>query len=106
MEERERISKAHSKVEKRELMNSLEKILKSNFRMNYGQPKFTTIQSLKGLESNIIVTKKHSKATESIYNKLLYTAITRAKKILYIIDLSDSKFSEFCKNHELVENLD
>jgi len=92
--------------DKEDELDQLEGSLKLNFSHSFGQPKFSTIHGYKGYESEVIIlllSDKKQNAEENI-DKLFYTAITRAKKRVYILDMSNTHLSQFCKNSQFVES--
>lgn len=74
---------------------------KYNFQMNSEAIKLSTIHSFKGWEIDNLILILDENSDEKINDELIYTAITRCKKNLYIYAQSTSKyykfFSENCK---------
>jgi len=88
------LSKGNKTQEKTELWNIRHKRKKS-FRMNPGTIKLCTIHSFKGWEINnvVIVLDKNPK----IRKEHIYTALTRSKCNILIIDLGGNEFGSYFK---------
>ncbi|ABG83313.1 NERD domain-containing protein [Clostridium perfringens] len=79
---------------------------KYNFQMNSGKLKISTIHSFKGLEIDNLVLILDEDSDEKISDELIYTAITRCKKNLFIYGVEDSKYYRFLsENCKKVNNL-
>ncbi len=80
---------------KREL-DKVRSVQKYAFRMNKGTIKLCTIHSFKGWEitTAILILTKNDDA-----DQLIYTAITRAKKNLLIINLGNEKYGDFFSSY-------
>ena len=97
----EYIVKKHSNPwnpsELKQELEDVRRVLKHNtFRMNKGTLKLCTIHSFKGWEITnaiLILTKNDD------VDQLIYTAITRAKKNLLIINLGNDKYGDFFSSH-------
>lgn len=75
---------------------------KTHFTMNSEMLKLSTISSYKGWEAdNIFLIIQRTNGIDDIdnYPELIYTAITRAKKTLYIINLGNEKYHPFFQNY-------
>lgn len=76
---------------------------KNNFNVYADAIKFSTIHSFKGYEAKtlfFLITK------DDIENEIIYTAFTRAKKNLYIINNGNKKYDEFfSKNIPTLKNI-
>ena len=73
---------------------------KFNFWMNTGTNKLTTIHSFKGWEINtlfLIIDSENSDENEFTTDELIYTAITRCKQNLIIINIANHKYDSFFK---------
>lgn len=70
---------------------------KNNFWMNTGNTKFSTIHSFKGWEIDtlFLLIERDSKENPFITDELIYTAITRCRNKLFIIDLDGSRYQDF-----------
>ena len=88
-------------MEKEDLQKSLHRIRRSKkFSFYTGKMKLCSIQSFKGWEiTNLILVlhddKNNPHAKEEVFPKLIYTAITRCRKHLLIINLGCSKYHKF-----------
>lgn len=69
----------------------LDRIRKNSFQPNPGMLKFSTIHSFKGMESASIIAFLREKDSP----QLVYTAITRAKRNLFVFDVPGSKYESF-----------
>lgn len=83
-----------------QLKNVLETIRrnkKNNFWMNTGNSKFSTIHSFKGWEIDtlFLLIEKDSKENPFMTDELIYTAITRCRNKLFIIDLDGTRYQDF-----------
>jgi superfamily I DNA/RNA helicase len=81
--------------------SSIDKVRKNkkfNFWMNSGKVKLSTMYSFKGWEINtlflILSSDLHSN-DPSINDELIYTALTRCKSRLFILDTGNEKYSDF-----------
>lgn len=80
---------------------SIRKLKKCAFYMNRGTIKLSTIHSFKGWEiDTLFLILDYSEKNQNI-DELIYTAITRCKRNLIIIDLNNNKYSQFFKNNIL-----
>ena len=77
---------------KKEELERVRRVQKYAFRMNKGTMKLCTIHSFKGWEitTAILILTKNDDT-----DQLIYTAITRAKKNLLVINLGNKKYGEF-----------
>ncbi len=88
----------------REELNKYRSALKRRFHMNPGTIKMSTIHSFKGWEipCTIIVLEDEAAVKQEgediNFDELLYTAITRAKKKLVIINLDNEKYRQYFKH--------
>jgi superfamily I DNA/RNA helicase len=85
------------------LKSELEKIRKNkkwNFWMNSGNIKFSTIHSFKGWEvdSLFLIIEKEFEDNSFTTDELIYTAITRCRRNLFILDLDQSRYLKFFKS--------
>ncbi len=85
------------------LKRELEKIRKNkkwNFWMNSGNIKFSTIHSFKGWEvdSLFLIIEKEFDDNNFTTDELIYTAVTRCRRNLFILDLDQSRYLEFFKS--------
>jgi superfamily I DNA/RNA helicase len=93
--------------DRKEFDNHLKKLRKTyrvNFRNENGKLKISTIHSFKGWISKFIVLildEKFDNAPKSSYNydKMLYTALTRAEKSILIINNRNTKYHKFFLTH-------
>lgn len=82
----------------RKVSDRIQKPYKEAFNIYSNNIKLSTIYSIKGLEANtvIVLIENLSKTNENSIEELIYTAITRARKNLIIIDISSNKqFKQF-----------
>lgn len=77
----------------------LRRIKKFSFYMNPGVMKFSTIHSFKGWEINTVVLILDNQSNTSLEDELIYTAITRAKRNLVIINLGNERYHDFFQNN-------
>lgn len=89
--------------------SELEKIRKNkkwNFWMNTGNIKFSTIHSFKGWEvdSLFLIIEREFDDNNFTTDELIYTAITRCRRNLFILDLDQSRYLEFFNsfNHSVI----
>jgi len=93
----------NKKMGKEYLNKTLRRIRRSkkfNFRMNTGKMKLCSIHSFKGWEiTNLILVlhddKDNPYAKEDVFPELIYTAITRCRKHLLIVNLGCKKYHDF-----------
>ncbi len=80
----------------KEEVEKVRRVQKYAFRMNKGTIKLCTIHSFKGWEitTAILILTKNDDA-----HQLIYTAITRAKKNLLIINLGNEKYADFFSSY-------
>lgn len=72
---------------------------KRHFKMNAPGLKFSSIHSFKGWEAeSVVLLVDHTDKND----ELIYTAITRAKKNLYIINLGNQKYKDFFETRTTV----
>lgn len=86
-------------------IDNIRKVKKNHFTMDYENVKMATIYSFKGWESPtvILLLQPEGPIEEGGYNvisdenspSLIYTAITRAKKNLFIINMGNEKYHDF-----------
>ncbi len=77
--------------------------------MNSNMMKISTIHSYKGWESPTVIlvlqpegdimANKYAVRKDENCTELIYTAITRAKKYLFIMNMGNNKYDEFFKNY-------
>jgi len=106
-EEYDRI-KAVSKWPKADI-DSIRRVKKVHFTIDYAGIKMATIHSFKGWESPavILILQPEGTIEDDVYNvienenspALIYTAITRAKRNLFILNLGNSKYHDFFTNN-------
>lgn len=79
------------------LLEIIRKNKKHHFWMNSGNSKFSTIHSFKGWEIDtlFLLIEKESKETPFMTDELIYTAITRCRNKLFIIDLDGNRYQDF-----------
>lgn len=78
----------------------LEERKRKNFmNMNAGVMKVSTIQSFKGWEINTIVLLVNGRQEAVNRNNVLYTAITRAKRNLLVLDCNGDVYGTFFRDH-------
>lgn len=81
--------------------SSIDKVRKNkkfNFWMNSGKVKLSTMYSFKGWEINtlfLILSSDLNSNDPSINDELIYTALTRCKSRLFILDTGNEKYSDF-----------
>lgn len=112
----ELLAKYHIDTEKDSTINyafkrdkeAIEHGLKERFTMDTNNLKLSTIHSFKGWEAPTVILFIESeegdlqkfKVPSNLDNpELIYTAITRARENLYIINLGNKKYDDFFKNH-------
>jgi superfamily I DNA/RNA helicase len=84
--------------------NYIEKVRKNkkfNFWMNSGKIKLSTIHSFKGWEINtlfLLLTPDFNSNEQHSNDELIYTALTRCRSRLFVLDFSNSKYSSFFKH--------
>lgn len=87
------------------ILAKIRKGYKFHFRMNCNTIKLCTTQSFKGWEIDtaiLIITPSNADENESENeNELIYTAITRAKNNLIIINIGNQKYRKFFTQSEL-----
>lgn len=90
-EEIKKIYKSNNQFPDRDIDN-LERSKKIYFNMDNRQLKIATIHSFKGWESKniILIIEQHETNDE-----LLYTALTRAREKVYVINLGNNKYHDF-----------
>ncbi len=81
----------------KEELYKIRRIKKFAFHMNPGVIKLSTIHSFKGWEINTVVLLLDKQAESHLQDELVYTAITRAKKNLVIINLGNNRYRNFFK---------
>ncbi len=96
--EKMNLSKKELNKKLKRKLHSLRKIQKIAFRMNPGTMKLSTIHSFKGWEINTVVLLLDNQFETNLQDELIYTAITRAKKNLVIINLGNTRYHNFFKN--------
>lgn len=69
------------------------------FYMSPGVKKISTVESFKGWEINTVVLVLKTRQEDDIRPELIYTALTRAKKNLLILDCGGTAYSEFFREH-------
>lgn len=93
--------------EDEEKIKQLERVLKYGFQANSGLLKLTTIHSFKGWQTEILIlsipsydyqNSMESNETNFNINELVYTAITRVKRHLIIVD-RDGRYESFFKKY-------
>ena len=102
-EEYEQLYKAygHNRKKLKRALHGVRKIEKVKFFMNPGTMKLCTIQSFKGWEINTIVLILEPQDQPELQDELIYTAITRARSNLVIINLGNDRYHEFFKEEEI-----
>lgn len=70
---------------------------KINFWMNCGMLKISTIHSFKGWESRAVFLIVENEATQTEFDELLYTGITRAKENLIVINFGNENYHKILK---------
>jgi len=80
--------------------DSLDKQYKNRFDVYSKELKFATIHSFKGWESpTVILFITNENADKGDEDKLIYTALTRAKENLFILNLGNMKYHDFFKHN-------
>jgi len=79
------------------VLETIRKNKKNNFWMNTGNSKLSTIHSFKGWEIDtlFLIIEKDSKENPFMTDELIYTAITRCRNKLFIIDLDGIRYQDF-----------
>lgn len=90
-------------------IDSIRRVKKVHFTIDYAGIKMATIHSFKGWESPtvILILQPEGSIEDDVYNvienenspALIYTAITRAKRNLFILNLGNSKYHDFFINN-------
>ena len=90
-------------------IDNIRRVNKIHFTMDYDNIKMATIHSFKGWESKsvILILQPEGSIDDDVYNvighenspALIYTAITRAKRNLFILNLGNSKYHDFFTNN-------
>ncbi len=80
-------------------LEKIRRLKKQVFYMNPGVMKLCTIHSFKGWEINTIVLLIDSNMNEETEDELVYTAITRAKNNLVVINIGNERYNEFFEKH-------
>ena len=77
--------------------DKFEKAFKYNFRMESGKVKLSTVHSYKGwsVGTEILVLDNNP----SLNDEMVYTAITRAKNNLIIVNIGNEKYHKFFSDH-------
>lgn len=80
---------------------------KYNFFMNHGTTKLCSTHSFKGWEITSLVLVLHEKADkgEELSPELLYTALTRCRKNLVIVNLGEEKYESFFRRELMPEEI-
>jgi len=79
-------------------INKVRKNKKFNFWMNSGKIKLSTMYSFKGWEINtlfLILSSDLNSNDPSVNDELIYTALTRCKSRLFILDTGNERYSDF-----------
>ncbi|WP_324282257.1 NERD domain-containing protein [Cyanobacterium aponinum UTEX 3221] len=78
-------------------LQKIRKYKKRHFWMNTGNTKFSTIHSFKGWEVDtlFLLIEKESTDDPFMTDELIYTAITRCRNKLFIIDLDGTRYRNF-----------
>ena len=86
-------------------IDSIRRVKKVHFTIDYDEIKMATIHSFKGWESPsiILILQPEGSIENDVYNvietenspALIYTAITRAKQNLFILNLGNNKYHDF-----------
>lgn len=77
-----------------ESVNNIRTSRKRHFKMNVPGLKFSSIHSYKGWDAKSVILLIDSADRN---NELIYTAITRAKRDLYVINMDNQIYKEFFK---------
>lgn len=91
------------KTDEKKLKKELETIRRNkkfNFWMNSGTTKLSTIHSFKGWEIAtlfLLVEREGGEESEFTTDELIYTAITRCRQNLIIINIGNSRYDAFFK---------
>ncbi len=84
----------------KEVLDDVRRSKKINFIMNPGYTKLSTIHSFKGWEINTLVLVIYEPDDKSLaLNELVYTALTRCRNNLLVINLGIKKFDTFFSNY-------
>ncbi len=94
-EERSRKTNDQNKLKKES--DRIEKSKKHNFWMNPGFSKLSTIHSFKGWEAPalFLIIDSSSESGAPLSEELIYTAITRCRHTLYILNIGNTKYHKF-----------
>jgi hypothetical protein len=78
-------------------LDTLRKNKKLHFWMNPGTVKLSTIASFKGWEINtlVVLIEKNDDIGKSSDDELVYTAITRCRNNLFVINMANSQYHDF-----------
>ena len=90
-------------------IDNIRRVNKVHFTMDYDNVKMATIHSFKGWESPSVILLLQPEGTieDDVYTvignenspALIYTAITRAKKNLFILNMGNDKYHDFFSNN-------
>ena len=95
----------------KEQLQKYRRTKKFHFYMNSGALKFSTIQSFKGweVENVFLIINSNNPSIKNPTNiskdEIIYTGISRTKKNLIIIEIQESKYTDFFKQHLLSQNV-
>ena len=78
-------------------LNELRRIRKRIFFLNPGIMKLCTVHSFKGWEINTVVLILEPQEKSESQDELIYTAITRSKSNLLVINLGNDRYHAFFK---------
>lgn len=90
------------KIGFKEALEDIRRVNKLHFWMKTGTMKFSTIHSFKGWEIHtlfLIIDEENDNDSNWLVDELIYTAITRCRFNLFIINLSNLKYDDFFKKN-------
>lgn len=103
-ETREQWDKLCKSMNESELKMTIKKIRRNRkfqFRINSGTTKLSTIHSFKGWEVHTLILLIESELKDDMFttDELIYTAITRCKQNLIVVNLGNKRYHEFFQKH-------
>ena len=112
-EEYQKLVKRHGENSSKlkEQLRKYRRTKKFHFQMNSGKLKFSTIQSFKGweVENIFLIINLNNPNIKDLNNisedEIIYTGISRAKKNLIILEIGESKYTDFFKLYLSSQNI-
>ena len=112
-EEYQKLVKRHGENSSKlkEQLRKYRRTKKFHFQMNSGKLKFSTIQSFKGweVENIFLIINLNNPNIKDLNNisedEIIYTGISRAKKNLIILEIGESKYTDFFKQYLSPQNI-